>query len=297
MDGVKFEREHVGFKFDKRNISSLIQRVEASVYYSYIDHVMDNYSLRQKPVSAPYSVSNPDRETEGARLVVTLTPDEPWVFKIGADYKDDLHTLRASQGASPPGYSGMARAKDLGFEHYGVFSEGIYSIDDLNRVVVGLRIDDHEATDYRLTIRNTASGSMLAPSRNPFGNYTREERLSSGFLRFEQDYTDVAGTWYAGLGYVERFPDFWEFMRATPIAGTTASVADARDFGSLQPEKNTQLDVGTNWMLGDVSASVSGFYSKVDDYMLLRWWQVGTAAVADVRNIDATLYGLEADAT
>ena len=86
-------------------------------------------------------------------------------------------------------------------------------------------------------------------------------------------------------------------MRATPTTLGTGSVADARDFGNLKPETNAQIDVGANWAAGSLNASVAGFYSKVDDYMLLRWWQVGTTSVADVRNIDATLYGAEADLT
>jgi iron complex outermembrane receptor protein len=257
---------------------------------------MDNYSLRQKPPAAPYSVNNPDRETEGARFVATLTPADEWMFKVGADYKDDLHTLRALQGAMPPDYSSVSRSKDLGFERYGVFGEGTYALDEIRRVVTGLRFDQHEAKDYRKAIKDVAAGNALNASANAFANETREENLTSGFLRYEQDYAGGAGTWYAGLGYVERFPDFWELMRATPISGTASSVADARDFGNLDYEKTTQLDVGTNWAVGSVSASVSGFYSKVDDYMLLRWWQVGSTAVADVRNVDATVYGLEADA-
>lgn len=296
MDGTKFEREHVGVKFDKRNLSPLVQRIEANVYYSYIDHVMDNFSLRQKPPVAPYSVNNPDRETKGARFVATLTPADEWMFKVGADYKDDLHTLRALQGAMPPDYFSVSRSKDLGFERYGVFGEGTYALDEIRRVVAGLRFDQHEAKDYRKAIKDVAAGNALNVSANAFANETREENLTSGFLRYEQDYAGGAGTWYAGLGYVERFPDFWELMRATPISGTATSVADARDFGNLDYEKTTQLDVGTNWAVGSVSASVSGFYSKVDDYMLLRWWQVGSTAVADVRNVDATVYGLEADA-
>lgn len=310
MDGTKFEREHVGVKFDKRNLSPLVQRIEANIYYSYIDHVMDNYSLRQKPATADYSVNNPDRETKGARFVATLTPADQWMFKLGADYKDDLHTLRALQGATPPAYSSQPRAKDLGFDRYGVFGEGTYSLDDVRRVAAGLRFDQHEATDYRQQIKNVTSAApppapagktMLGSSANPFANADREGNLTSGFLRYEQDYAGGSGTWYAGLGYVERFPDFWEFMRATPISGSLTSTADARDFGNLEPEKNSQIDIGANWAVGSVSASVSGFYSKVSDYMLLRWWQVptpkGSVAVADVRNVDATVYGAEADLT
>lgn len=291
MDGTRFEREHVGLKLDKRAISPLVQRVEANVYYSYIDHVMDNYSLR--PVSGMRMVNNPDRETTGGRLAVTLTPAEQWMLVLGADAKDDMHRVRkASSMTATPDYLGKPREKDLGFERFGVFGEATYSLTDLQRVVAGLRVDEHEATDYRTAIE---VGMNSRP--NPFADATREETLKSGFLRYEQDYAGGQGTWYAGVGYVERFPDFWEFMRATPTTLGTGSVADARDFASLEPEKTTQLDVGANWAVGNVRAALSGYYSKVDDYMLLRWWQVGTTAVADVRNVDATVYGLEADLT
>lgn len=290
MDGVKFEREHVGVKFEKRNISPLVQRIEANVYYSYIDHVMDNYSLRT--VSGMKMVNNPDRETKGARLAVTLTPAERWMFTLGADIKDDLHTVRKATGAATDAYTNLNRDKDLGFERYGVFGEATYGLSATQRIVAGLRLDEHEAKDYRTSIE---VGMNVRP--NVFADASRDERLESGFLRFEEDYAAGQGTWYAGIGYAERFPDFWEFMRATPTTLGTGSVADARDFGNLKPETNAQIDVGANWAAGSLNASVAGFYSKVDDYMLLRWWQVGTTSVADVRNIDATLYGAEADLT
>lgn len=293
MDGTKFEREHVGVKFDKRNISPLVQRVEANVYYSYIDHVMDNFSLRE--LSAPMRmVNNPDRETKGARFVVTLTPAEQWMLKVGADYKDDMHTLRKASGADALNYSSINRGKDLGFDRYGLFGEATYSLTEAQRIVAGLRLDEHEATDYRSEIQITPALKFA----NAFAGESREETLTSGFLRFEQDYPNGEGTWYAGIGYVERFPDFWELMRATPIGGgPNASVLDARNFGNLDYEKTSQLDVGANWSVGNVSASVSGFYSKVDDYMLLRWRKIGSTAFADVRNVNATLYGAEADLT
>lgn len=46
MDGVKFDRENVGLKFEKRLISPLLAKLEAQLYRNYVDHVMDNYSLR-----------------------------------------------------------------------------------------------------------------------------------------------------------------------------------------------------------------------------------------------------------
>lgn len=271
MDGTQFEREHVGFRFDRRNVSPLVRKVEAHAYYSYIDHVMDNFSLR--PNSMSRSVSNPDRRTTGARAAVELAPAQQWLLTLGADVREDQH--RARSGVD---YRDKPWQKDIGFERRGLFGEAIYAIDDTRRLVGGLRVDGHEARDYRST---SATRGV-----------TVDRTLESGFGRYEVDFAAGAGTWYAGLGYVERFPDFWEFMRAAPGTG---SLADARSFDTLEPERNTQLDVGANWAFGDVRASVSAFYGKVDDYMLLRWFTRGMSTVADVRNIDATLYGLETD--
>lgn len=271
MDGTAFERENVALKFEKRNISALVSKVEANVYYSYVDHVMDNFSLRPNPNTASWSVKNPDRETKGGRFAVTLTPTEPLQLVLGADMKSDEHTLRS--GSAAVDYSELPRDGDLSFDRYGVFGEATYALTDLQRVIGGIRIDDHEVTDER-----------QGPPKSPSYGQTASDTAKSGFVRFEQDYAAGVGTWYAGIGYVERFPDYWEYMRANTGTGET--------FGSLEAEKTTQLDVGANWARGQWSASVSGFYSKVDDYILLRWLNPMAAAV---RNIDATVYGLEGD--
>ncbi|AMO36816.1 TonB-dependent copper receptor [Thauera humireducens] len=265
MDGVRFEREHAGLRFEKRNISSLVRKVEAHAYYSYIDHVMDNFSLRSN--RGMRMLNNPDRKTTGARAAVALAPSERWLVTLGADVRDDQHRTR--NGVN---YRNQPWQKDIGFERQGVFGEASYAIDDARRIVGGLRVDDHEARDYRPT--SLTRGVSV------------DKTLQSGFGRYEADFGAGAGTWYAGVGYVERFPDFWEFMRATPAGGER--------FDILQPEKTTQLDVGANWSAGPWSASVSGFYGKVDDYILLRWV---TSTSAQVRNIDATVYGLEGDVT
>jgi iron complex outermembrane receptor protein len=265
MDGTKFERENVALKFEKRNISSLVNKVEANVYYSYIDHVMDNYSLRSN--TGMKMLNNPDRETKGGRVAVTLTPAEPLQLVLGADMKTDEHTFRDGTN-----YFTKPRTGDLSFDRYGVFGEATYALDDVRRVVGGLRVDDHEVTNDKM------------------GGITESETLPSGFLRYENDYASGAGTWYVGLGHAERFPDYWEYMRTANLPRS----GDARTFTTLDPEKTTQLDVGANWTHGEWSAAVSGFYSKVDDYILLRWV---TPVTANVRNVDATVYGLEGDVT
>lgn len=137
----------------------------------------------------------------------------------------------------------------------------------------GLRVDAHAAKDRRATVGGVA---------NPARGDTVRDTLSSGFARYEAGFADGAGTWYAGLGHAQRFPDYWELMRANPATGES--------FQSLKPEKTTQLDLGVLWSTGPVSGSVSAFYGKVQDMVLLRW-----VPVVGVRNVDATVYGFEAE--
>ncbi len=277
MDGTKFEREYGGLKFERRALSPLVRKVEAQAYYSYIDHVMDNFSLRQN--NGMKMLNNPDRRTVGGRIAATLAPTDALQLVVGADAKDDEHTVR--NGVN---YRSQRRTDDLAFERHGLFGEATFAVDDASRVIGGLRVDEHEAKDQRLTLaRRTPQGNAA----NPFARKTRDERLESGFVRYEHDYLDGAATWYLGAGHVERFPDFWELMRGYPFPD-----AASEDFMSLAPETTNQLDFGTTWAAGDWKASVSGFYGKVDDYILLRWVNPSTA---NVRNVDATVYGFESD--
>ena len=54
---------------EKQRISPLLAKLEAQVYHNYVDHVMDNYTLRTPPMMK--MVSNPDRQTQGGRLAAT----------------------------------------------------------------------------------------------------------------------------------------------------------------------------------------------------------------------------------
>lgn len=46
MDGSQFKRESLGVRFEKTNIGTVLDKLEANMYYNYADHIMDNYSLR-----------------------------------------------------------------------------------------------------------------------------------------------------------------------------------------------------------------------------------------------------------
>ena len=119
MDGVKFDRENVGLKFEKRMITPLLAKLEAQVYHNYVDHVMDNYSLRD--ATGMKMVSNPDRETTGGRIAATLNLAATSMLDIGIDFQKNEHSVRsASSMMADPDYTSLARNSDMRFRNWGV---------------------------------------------------------------------------------------------------------------------------------------------------------------------------------
>jgi iron complex outermembrane receptor protein len=287
VDGSKFARDNVGVKFNKQHIGGVLDGIEAQVYYNYVDHVMDSYSLRNGGNPAGMMAAmNPDRKTTGGRLVGTLQLAEASQFKVGLDTQNNIHTNRS--GAAP-GYMGdytqKARAKDAEFNNLGVFGELHQGMSASSRVIAGLRADSWQATDYRTSI-SRGMGSVA----NPTLNQTRKETLPSGFARYEQDVSG-ASTVFVGLGRITRAPDYWELFNKESM--TTASSFNTN------AEKTTQLDAGLNYREGALSGSVSAFYNKIADFNLIqsnvnKGTMMMPSYVTVTRNVNATTYGAEA---
>jgi iron complex outermembrane receptor protein len=278
MDGVKFARDNVGLKFEKNRISPLVEKAEAQVFYNYVDHVMDNYSLR--PISGMKMVSNPDRETVGGRAAIGLRLAEETKATLGVDYQTNKHTLRSTTN-----YANMPRIEDANFRNYGLFGELTHFLGERDKLIAGLRADNWNAQDKRATLTITGLGTVA----NPTVGKERNETLASGFGRYEHDLAATPATLYAGFGHTERFPDYWELISATKESETTLSAFDSR------PEKTNQLDAGVVYNSGRLTASVSGFYSKIDDYLMVQSNFVKGARTATiVRNVNATTWGGEA---
>lgn len=277
MDGTVFDRENVGLRFEKRKLSPVVEKLEALVYRNYIDHVMDNFSLRDGTMPGMRMVSNPDRLTRGARVAADLRLAEPTLLTVGVDGQSNDHTLRSAMGVNAEdAYQDKARSTDATFRNHGLFGELRHELGDQDRLIGGLRVDRWRAKDHRTS--NTPL-PVTAGQR-------RSDTLTSGFARWEHDLADGAATTYVGLGRSERFPDYWELISQAKESETTNSAF------LTKPEQTTQLDLGINWDAGTVSGSVSAFYADIDDYILID--KTIKSNKITTRNIDARSYGLEA---
>jgi iron complex outermembrane recepter protein len=292
MDGVRFFRENVGLRLERRNISRVFQNLEGQAYYNYVDHVMDNYSLRAFTPSTmmPYpSVSNPDRRTVGGRLSGTLQFAAATLATIGADYQDNRHSIRKSVNQPADPFEAKPRVSDAAFDNFGVYGELTQGLGTKGRIVAGGRVDAWTGRDERTAV---AIGAAGATAPNPTAGMRREETLASGFARYETEF-GPALTFYAGVGRADRAPDYWELISKESATSVSA-------FETL-PEKTTQLDSGVLYRKGAVSGSAAIFVNGVSDFILIQSNVTKTAMggmaqrkATITRNIDASAWGGEA---
>jgi len=269
MDGSKFARQNLSMRFEKEKISALLNKLSAHAYYNYVDHIMDNYSLREQP--GPKQVSNPDRRTAGMRLAGELNLSSLSQLQLGGDLQNNWHRFRSGNNLS---YRSNTRLEDAAFSNYGLFAEWTQSLSQSNWLVAGLRTDFWQAKDKR-------------PGGSTAGE-TRRNVLPGGFVRYEHEFgQEVPSSLFVGVGHSTRAPDFWETIAQNKQSETSNSAFKTK------PEKNTQLDVGTLSQLSPkLHLSASAFFSWLNDYILID----NSRTLKDanlVRNVRATVYGGE----
>lgn len=258
MDGPQFDRNDYSFKFNKKNISPVVRNLEFKAFHNYVDHVMDNYSLR--PGAMMPMAMEVDRTTNGGRLAADLNLGRATTATVGLDYQKNEHAGRSAMGmmGNPPVYTtGMIR--DLTFTNYGLFSEFKHQLANNSRLLAGLRTDS-------LDVRNEKTAAE------------DHDRTYGAFLRYEHDHANAPVTTYIGLGHAQRPADYWE--RNTNFY--------------LKPEKNTQLDTGLLYRSGKLNTSLSVFYADINDFILFK--NANDSATKTAENVDASLYGGEVDA-
>lgn len=282
MDGSQFKRESLGARFKKSNIGDVFDKFEANVYYNYADHIMDNYSLRSPDRGMSERMSNGgmsksmdsgssmnmampmamelDRRTVGGRMMGTWNWSD-FELRSGADTQLNTHRSKTQDGWM----------KDARFHDYGLFSELTWNATDLSNVVSGARLD-----------------RVLVDNFTDVGSSERTHTLPAGFVRFEHNLAEMPVMFYAGIGYTERFPDYWELF--SPTYGPDGST-DA--FDKVKTEKTTQIDFGAQYKGKRLESWVSAYIGRVNDFILFRY-DPNNAYISQVANVNATIMGGEA---
>lgn len=272
MDGSKFARESLGLRVEKKNLTDIIQKVEAQVNYNFNDHVMDNFSLREFQPGGMMSMpmaTNVTRKTLNARMAMTNEWDKLQLI-TGIDSQNNEHTKRNGSLMTP--YQTQPRTQDMEFQSVGAFGELSYQLSDNNKLVSGVRLDQVNVDAVQ-------------------SQQERKETLPSAFIRFENHHPDHDdGKTYMGLGYVERMPDYWELF--SPKTGND----NVNTFANIDIEKTLQLDFGYQHEHGHFNSWASAYVGLINDYVLTTYKPTGMMRMleAHTRNVDATIAGAEA---
>ena len=272
MDGSKFARESLGLRFEKKNVSDVIKKIEAQVNYNFNDHVMDNFSLREFQPGGMMSMpmaTNVTRKTLNARMAMTNEWDKLQLI-TGIDSQNNEHAKRNGSLMMP--YQTQPRTQDMEFQSVGAFGELSYQLSDNNKLVSGVRLDQVNVDAVQ-------------------SQQERKETLPSAFIRFENHHPDHDdGKTYIGLGYVERMPDYWELF--SPKTGND----NVNTFANIDIEKTLQLDFGYQHEHGHFNSWASAYAGLINDYVLTTYKPTGMMRMleAHTRNVDATIAGAEA---
>ena len=286
MDGSQFARESLGLRVEKKNISEVIQKIEAQVNYSFNDHIMDNFSLRPFTPSGMMNMpmtSNVARQTLNSRFAMTMEWDKLSIIS-GLNTQDNKHTSRSGMMND---YKNIARETDMKFNSYGAFGELSYTLSDQNKLVTGMGVDQVKVEDLRVD------------SIEKGFNLKLDKALPSAFIRFENQHPNHDAKSYIGLGYVERMPDYWELF--SPKHGNAGT---ANTFNGVNPEKTLQLDMGYQHQHGAFNSWTSAYAGLINDYILMSYHnhpssgmgghEHGSSFSAGAKNVDATIAGAEA---
>lgn len=281
MDGTMFDRDAQSIRFEKSGFDGALKAIEASAYRNEVDHLMDNYTLREPNPMGPMPMpmaSNVDRLTYGGRAAATFDIGR-WELTPGVDAQNSRHRRRNAMGIDA--YLNLPRVQDADLRQRGAFVEAAYAASASSRWIGGLRVDRSSATDHRRAVPG------MPPQ--PTSGETRDEILESGFLRHEWLRGEGFSA-FAGVGQVRRMPDYWELF--SPNMGPMGS---PNAFDGLRPERTTQLDAGLNYRSQRLDAWINAYAGRIDDYILFTYGSggmMGASTRAD--NVDAAIRGAEA---
>lgn len=297
MDGTSFYRENVALRWNYRDVSDRIVKIQARAYYGYIDHIMDNYKLRESDgthagghhghgghdhAGSADMAHNPERFTQGFAGYIQLEPTDLNKLQVGVDAAQHTHRDRMSMDIAMHSLKDEPYQLDAKTKQIGLYAEGSYELSERDQFFYGYRVDRYEAQDFRDYL------DMMGSQANPTAQAKRTETLPSGFIRLERHINEA--TYYAGLGKTTRFPDYWEMI----ARGRQAE--DSLSAFWIEPESLLQLDVGA-MVKGTLNQgrvyqySMNFFANQIDDFILIE--QTPDAELT--RNVNTQSFGFELD--
>ncbi|HSN54245.1 MAG TPA: TonB-dependent copper receptor [Candidatus Sulfomarinibacteraceae bacterium] len=242
-------------------------RWSATVYHDTVDHLMDNYSLRE--LTAPMAMRVPTTsDTSGGRAMAEWELAS-WRVAVGGDWQLNRRDATRFAGPNPDMVETVQSIMwpDVEIENAGVFSEATLSLAERLHLTGGLRVDrwDAEARDADRSTMGGAGPSprMLWSLYYPGVESSWQDTTVGGLVRV--DWSMRRGTLFAGLSRTARAADATErFLGANSPSPMMRWVGNP----TLEPAVHNQLELGYEWSAAGAAFQVSVFADRVDDFIL-----------------------------
>ncbi len=310
MDAPYSDNDTTRLKFETGTPMGFLAGARAELYYSDIDHLMDNYSLRK--LSSPMKMRVPSTSrTGGGRMSGEIHTANNMIWTIGADYQKNNRDAKRYSGMASGGRPSNLQSilwPDVDLKQTGLFAEFTRPLSDTDNLKTGIRYDYVDTSAGRANDdANVPTMPGMSVARSPSDLYdlyynTRKddqtEHNLGGFITLEH-FLDPSSAVYATLSRTVRTADASERY----IASDNGMNGSMRWVGNpdLDPEAHHQLELGYTRDAGFWDTAVSVYYNDVSDY-IMRDRAHGQKGIQQddnasiYRNVDAELYGFEMEA-
>ena len=293
MDSPKSDNDTYRLKFETADLGVLAS-LRGELYRSEVDHVMDNYSLREPPSPMMLMRAPSSSDTTGGRLVTEMD-SAIGRWKLGIDFQDnDRDAIRIND------FNGALNSvlwPGVSIDQTGLFAELSHDLNESDRLITGLRYDrvtaDAGKADQVPDMPKLSPNALYALYYDGAQAEKRTEDNWGGLLRWEHDLASGLGIAYAGLSRSVRTADATERYIAS-----NAMMPSDRWVGNphIDPEKHHQIEAGVQLAQGLWDLEATAFYTDVSDYILRDRYHQPANNATIYRNVDATLIGGEVTA-
>ncbi|HEY9018321.1 TonB-dependent receptor domain-containing protein [Thiomicrospira sp.] len=298
MDALKSDGSMTRLSYEGKNRPGLVNEIKLSAYQSQVDHVMDNFSLRE-PTDPTKKMETPTEVTTfGAKINLTSN-----LKQTRLDYGLMLQTMQKQatlyNRAPTPDKSVSYMWPNTIIQQNSAFVEADSALSNTQNLIYGVRIDQVTAQAKDANQATDLGPSPAVRYNQVYGSNYAGEKMSesnwNGLIRYEQTLSSLLA-WFGGLSLTTRTADETErFMNKT---------LDWVGNPDLSPEKHLQFDLGLTQQTTAFNWQANVFYDQISDYILrdkavnqdeitnsVGSMDVGQGYV----NVDAVIYGAEFD--
>jgi len=293
MDAPYADSRSYRVKWEHTDPIGLIDELEVNLYRTNINHLMDNYTLRDRSPLPNGMATSSTSDTWGGKIQGLIETDNS-TWRIGADHRanDRVATMYMDNGANGS-YDMLASRMwpEVEQRHSGVFAEVDYYYSSIDTLRMGLRYDwfTSEAGDENLAAGMMASARPSTLYQNFYG--TSDTSMDSNDLGIVLGWDrniDASNLLSVNLSRSIRTPDASENFMARSAMGS-AWVGNP----NIKPEEHKQIDVTYMQRNELFNWTASAYWDEVSNY--IDRYDSGNATL--YRNQDASIKGVELEAS